>query len=240
MHSLVNLSQQLPTGADVRDSSNLFMSAAYTENIKNTSIIPAAPVILLPLNNSNITDPKPLIEGLAEPLAEIKIYLDAYLLAGIYSDSLGRYSFHPVYIISAGSHILYANTTDLAGNTSMVSAIVKFNIDSISLVIPSILPSKPPIPIDITNSLIQADNLLTPNSDGKNDTWIIKNISAYMPVSVQVFDLSGSIVMSSRNYKNDWDGSFRGAPLPQGTYYYRIEYGSVKPLQGFITLLRNH
>ena len=87
MHSLVNLSQQLPTGADVRDSSNLFMSAAYTENIKNTSIIPAAPVILLPLNNSNITDPKPLIEGLAEPLAEIKIYLDAYLLAGIYSDS---------------------------------------------------------------------------------------------------------------------------------------------------------
>ena len=48
-----------------------------------------------------------------------------------------------------------------------------------------------------------------------------------MPVSEYVFDLSGRIVMSSRNYNTEWNGGFRGASLSQGTYYYWIEFGSL-------------
>ncbi|OCX52979.1 hypothetical protein BEL04_01230 [Mucilaginibacter sp. PPCGB 2223] len=83
-------------------------------------------------------------------------------------------------------------------------------------------------------------NIITPNGDGKNDTWIIKNIDYYPTSSVKVVDKAGKVVFSATNYLNDWDGTYNGQPLTQGTYYYVIDLGTGAPkYTGYVTIIRD-
>src|ERR1700740_2868976 len=66
-------------------------------------------------------------------------------------------------------------------------------------------------------------NAFTPNGDGINDTWNIEALGAYANCSVQVFNRWGLKVYFSTGYGVPWDGSFKGASLPSGTYYYIID-----------------
>jgi len=74
-----------------------------------------------------------------------------------------------------------------------------------------------------TDTEIHATNLISPNGDGKNDTWVIRNIDKYPNNLVRVFDRFGRMVYSASNYNNGWDGIYQGALLPEDTYYYIIE-----------------
>ncbi|MXV52443.1 T9SS type B sorting domain-containing protein [Pedobacter sp. HMF7647] len=82
------------------------------------------------------------------------------------------------------------------------------------------------------------NNVITPNNDGNNDTWVVKNIDYYKDNKVDVFDRAGRLVYSASGYNNSWDGSFDGKPLTQGTYYYIITFKNVGALKGFITVIR--
>ncbi len=86
---------------------------------------------------------------------------------------------------------------------------------------------------------IKANNILTPNGDGINDVWVIENIDMYPNNVVTVFDKGGRILFTQKGYKNTWNGTFRGAPLAENTYYYIIDFGTDKLKQkGFITLIK--
>ncbi|MGI4806420.1 MAG: gliding motility-associated C-terminal domain-containing protein, partial [Janthinobacterium lividum] len=98
------------------------------------------------------------------------------------------------------------------------------------------------ITINVTDdySMIQANNIVTPNGDGKNDTWVVKNIDLYPESTIIIFDKAGRRLLNVKHYDNSWDGTFQGSPLSEDTYYYVIDFGVGKaPLKGFITLLRN-
>lgn len=84
---------------------------------------------------------------------------------------------------------------------------------------------------------IEASNLLSPNGDGKNDTWMVKNIEQYQNNSVTVFDQGSNVVYSKKGYTNDWAGTYRGGVVKQGTYYYLIDLGNGTTKKGFITVL---
>jgi gliding motility-associated-like protein len=87
---------------------------------------------------------------------------------------------------------------------------------------------------------IVASNILTPNGDGKNDTWVIADIQLYPNNTVTVFDKGGRTVYNKHGYTNDWNGTFGGAPLTEGTYYYVIDLGPQKrQFKGFITIVHN-
>ncbi|WP_343746242.1 Ig-like domain-containing protein [Chitinophaga sp.] len=87
---------------------------------------------------------------------------------------------------------------------------------------------------------LDATNLLTPNGDGKNDRWIIRNLDSYPDNEVKIFDRTGRLVYQRRNYSNDWDGTLNGRPLAEGTYYYVLTVnGTSRVWKGFITILRN-
>jgi gliding motility-associated-like protein len=89
-------------------------------------------------------------------------------------------------------------------------------------------------------AMIDAANILTPNGDGKNDTWVVKNLDLYPNNTVSIFDKSGRKLYQARQYSNTWDGSVNGSPLTEGNYYYVIDFGEGKGLKkGFITILRN-
>ncbi|WP_175538912.1 gliding motility-associated C-terminal domain-containing protein [Mucilaginibacter polytrichastri] len=66
-------------------------------------------------------------------------------------------------------------------------------------------------------------NAFSPNGDGTNDKWDIKNIETYPNALVRVFNRYGQQVFQSRGYGIPWDGTFNGALLPVGTYYYIID-----------------
>jgi gliding motility-associated-like protein len=87
---------------------------------------------------------------------------------------------------------------------------------------------------------MSANNVITPNGDGKNDYWIIKDINLYPQNNVTVFDKAGRVVYSKHGYNNDWGGTLNGAPLAQDTYYYIVNLGPNQPkFKGFISILRN-
>ncbi|MCX2496338.1 MBG domain-containing protein, partial [Pedobacter sp. PF22-3] len=85
-----------------------------------------------------------------------------------------------------------------------------------------------------------ANNILTPNGDGINDTWIVQNIDMYPSNEVRIFDRNGREMYSKKSYDNSWNGTIGGNDLAEGTYYYIITYGPNKLVQkGFITIIRN-
>lgn len=84
------------------------------------------------------------------------------------------------------------------------------------------------------------NNIVTPNGDGINDTWIIQNIRSYPHNKVMIFDEAGRKIYEKENYGNTWNG-INGGPLREGTYYYIfIAYGTngqQKVFKGYIELL---
>ncbi|MCB0401001.1 MAG: gliding motility-associated C-terminal domain-containing protein, partial [Flavobacteriales bacterium] len=80
-------------------------------------------------------------------------------------------------------------------------------------------------------------NLLTPNGDGKNDTWIITNVELLDGATVMIFNRWGTKLYETTSYQNDWNGTYNGQDLPDGAYYYVIELNG-EVIQGPLTLLR--
>ncbi|MEI9956632.1 MAG: gliding motility-associated C-terminal domain-containing protein [Ferruginibacter sp.] len=54
--------------------------------------------------------------------------------------------------------------------------------------------------------------------------------------------LSSDVVYSTENYQNDWNGTYKGKNVADGTYYYaatlRLINGNVVTLKGDVTILR--
>jgi large repetitive protein len=87
---------------------------------------------------------------------------------------------------------------------------------------------------------IEIPNGFTPNGDGINDRWALKNLARYYPqCKVTVFNRWGSQVFYSAGYSREWDGTYNGQPLPDGTYYFIIELGSSEPtIKKSVTIMR--
>jgi gliding motility-associated-like protein len=87
---------------------------------------------------------------------------------------------------------------------------------------------------------ITPSTLVTPDGNGENDTWTVRNIESYPDAQVRVLNARGVTVLSCTGYRNDWNvSSPGGAPLPEGTYYYIITFKDTgKVYKGAITVLR--
>jgi len=82
-------------------------------------------------------------------------------------------------------------------------------------------------------------NTFTPNGDGVNDTWLIKDLDAYPNCTVSIFNRSGQTLFYLSNYAKAWDGTYNGKDLPSGVYYYVINLNTGdKPLSGYVAIIR--
>jgi gliding motility-associated-like protein len=81
-------------------------------------------------------------------------------------------------------------------------------------------------------------NTFTPNNDGINDTWNIEALETY-PLSItQVFNRYGTLIFQSIGYGKPWDGRQNGKPVPEGTYYYKIDLKNGQIFSGWLAILR--
>jgi gliding motility-associated-like protein len=83
-------------------------------------------------------------------------------------------------------------------------------------------------------------NSFTPNGDGVNDFWFIKNIDNYPRVHINVYTRNGQSVFESNGYGKQWDGSYNGSRLHTGTYYYVIDLheDDLPKLSGWLLIIR--
>lgn len=88
---------------------------------------------------------------------------------------------------------------------------------------------------------ISPNNIVTPNGDGVNDTWVISNIKNYGSSTVLIYDRWGNEIYNKVAYDNSWNGTnANGDLLPDGTYYYVITFsGSDIAYKGAVSILRN-
>ncbi|MES2652212.1 MAG: gliding motility-associated C-terminal domain-containing protein [Bacteroidota bacterium] len=99
--------------------------------------------------------------------------------------------------------------------------------------------SRTEVKINIGLSTLNIHNTITPNNDNINDDWQIKSIENYPKVQVKIFNRLGIKVFESVGYHTPFNGTMGGKPLPIGTYYYIINFGSgCNPITGDLTIIR--
>ena len=80
----------------------------------------------------------------------------------------------------------------------------------------------------------------TPNADGLNDKWIIKNIECYVYHEVEIYDRFGKMLRRWNDNYTGWDGTYLDIPMPSDDYWYIIKLNDRKePIYvGHFTLKR--
>lgn len=81
------------------------------------------------------------------------------------------------------------------------------------------------------------DNLFSPNEDGVNDKWIIRDLNLCTENELFIYNPSGQLIFHTSNYQQDWDGTYQGDELPVGTYYYVLKCGE-RYHKGAVTIMR--
>jgi len=124
----------------------------------------------------------------------------------------------PDPIAAPASTTLYTLTTEVAGCTYTDNVIVQ------------------------VIRLVNPPNTFTPNGDGYNDAWTIPEIADYPGAEIIIHDRWGQVVLRTTGYREAWDGTNNGKPLPVGTYYYHIQLNQLEgrspPYTGFVTIVR--
>lgn len=91
----------------------------------------------------------------------------------------------------------------------------------------------------VTRIFCEIQNGISPNNDGKNEFFDLRlmNVS-----QLNIFNRYGTIVYKKGNYTNEWKGqSDNGNDLPDGTYYYVIEFKDNQPAKtGWIYINREN
>ena len=95
------------------------------------------------------------------------------------------------------------------------------------------------------SEVVFVPNTFTPNKDWKNDVFTITatNMDKF---EFRIFNRWGEVVFYSTDADFTWDGTFKGKPLPDGVYVWRMDYtiklrdGSYEDRDesGSITLMR--
>lgn len=78
----------------------------------------------------------------------------------------------------------------------------------------------------------------TPNGDGINDSWFIKNINVFPKSEISIFDRYGKLLYQFSGINKGWDGKFNSVDLPSSDYWFVINIGNTKIIKGHFTLKR--
>lgn len=78
----------------------------------------------------------------------------------------------------------------------------------------------------------------SPNNDGINDNLVIEGIELFPNNELRVFNRWGNQIFFQKGYKNNWNGTWDGTDLPDGTYFYILKDGEGRNYSGFVQMNR--
>lgn len=136
-------------------------------------------------------------------------------------------------------HIASPNTPIENKNISVATIDDEKNVED-EIAIEKSQPSVETTPISNLNTTelnLIFPNVFTPNGDGFNDYFVIKNIETLSQQKFVVINSTGQKVFEANNYQNNWDG----ANLPDGAYFYVLETkvnGKAQTTYGTVQIIR--
>ena len=78
----------------------------------------------------------------------------------------------------------------------------------------------------------------SPNGDGINDAFVIAGLEDYPNHQLLIYNRWGAQILKVSDYQNDWEGTWDGADLPDGTYYYLLDMGNGMSTTGWVQIKR--
>ncbi|WP_414617807.1 gliding motility-associated C-terminal domain-containing protein [Dyadobacter sp. 32] len=95
-------------------------------------------------------------------------------------------------------------------------------------------PSSDTVKVEFYRCPGDIPNVFTPNSDNKNDYFVIDNITL-LPWKLEIYNRWGTLVYRHPQYDNSWDGG----KLSAGMYYYLLSSDNLKQdIKGWVNILR--
>lgn len=94
--------------------------------------------------------------------------------------------------------------------------------------------------VEVLSTLCTIPNGISPNGDGLNDTF---DLSGFTGISeIKIFNRYGMVVYEQENYIDQWHGQQKNSDklLPDGTYYYLINFEDSEPKTGWVYLVREY
>jgi len=93
-----------------------------------------------------------------------------------------------------------------------------------------------PTSVTVNSVACQLQKGISANNDGANDSF---DLAGYNVTHLRIFNRYGTNVYSKADYRNEWYGqSDNGNELPDGTYYYTIDFSDLKTKTGWIYVNR--
>jgi gliding motility-associated-like protein len=193
-------------------------------------------VSLYTINSQGCNSDTLMLPFTVNPYPIVDAGQDAFVLEG------GSYVLQPIVSNSSDYQYLWSPPTYLS-STTIANPTANIILDDIAYTLFVTGKGGCPAPIDkVFIKVLKGPNIpntFTPNGDGINEKWLIKYLDTYPSCKVQVFTRTGQLVFESRGYKEPWNGTLNGKPLPFDTYYYIIEPGNGrKPLTGYVTIIK--
>jgi gliding motility-associated-like protein len=88
-------------------------------------------------------------------------------------------------------------------------------------------------------SIFSIAKYFTPNNDGLNDLWEIKEMQNFPNSSVAIFNRYGKLLKQINYGSPGWNGTFNSVPLPADDYWYVLKLEDSKPeIKGHFSLKR--
>ena len=72
--------------------------------------------------------------------------------------------------------------------------------------------------------VVNYPKFFTPNGDGYNDTWNIRDLSGQADALITIFDRYGKIIKYLRPGNIGWDGTYNGSLMPSDDYWFSVNY----------------
>jgi large repetitive protein len=85
-------------------------------------------------------------------------------------------------------------------------------------------------------------NAFTPNGNSINDVFGPATTFNTKNYEFVIFDRWGNKVFETKNVLQKWNGTYKGKPMPMGSYFWNITYTTLRGIskyeQGMVTLIR--
>ena len=103
-------------------------------------------------------------------------------------------------------------------------------------------PTEPPSEIapelPTTSELFVPDGF-SPNNDGINDRFVVRNVPSSVQVSLEVYNRWGQLIYTNTDYRNDWNGTGQGTQeIADATYFVLVRLSDGQEKVKFITITR--